>query len=41
MAVNLTVIEGKNAPYRYSKLMKEVAAAQYLAREAIEIMIPG
>lgn len=43
VAVNLTVIEGKNAPYRYSKLMKEVAAAQHLAssRDTIEMIIPG
>jgi hypothetical protein len=43
VAVNLTVIEGVNAPYRYSKLMKEVASLQHLAsgRETIEMVIPG
>jgi hypothetical protein len=43
VAVNLTVIEGKNAPYRYSKLMKEIMSAQHLAssRETIEMVIPG
>ncbi len=43
VAVNLTVIEGVNAPYRYSKVMKEVMSAQQLAssRETIEMVIPG
>ena len=43
VAVNLTVIEGKNAPYRYSKTIKEVMSAQQLAsvRDTIEMVIPG
>jgi hypothetical protein len=43
VTVNLTVIEGKNAPYRYSKLMKEAASLQHLgsSRETIEMIIPG
>jgi hypothetical protein len=43
VAVNLTVIEGKNAPYRYSKAIKEVMSAQQLAsvRDTIEMVIPG
>lgn len=43
VAVNLTVIEGVNAPYRYSKVMKEVMSAQHLgsSRDTIEMVIPG
>lgn len=43
VSVNLTVIEGVNAPYRYSKVMKEVMSAQHLgsSRDTIEMIIPG
>lgn len=43
VAVNLTVIEGENAPYKYSRLMQEVMSLQHLAssRDIAEIVIPG
>lgn len=41
--VNLTVIEGTNAPYQYSKVLKEAAAALNLANIAdiANVVVPG
>lgn len=43
VSVNLTVIEGENAPYMYSKLLKESMAALNLANIAdiANVVIPG
>lgn len=41
--VNLTVIEGKSPPYRYTKLMKEAMSASNLATitDVAHVVIPG
>ena len=43
VAVNLTVIEGKNIPYTYSKAVKEAMSVLNLANitEVAEVVIPG
>ncbi|MGD9157546.1 MAG: hypothetical protein PVG39_04000 [Desulfobacteraceae bacterium] len=43
VSVNLTVIEGKNIPYTYSKAMKETMSALNLANitEITNVVIPG
>lgn len=43
VAVNLTVIEGKNIPYMYSKAMKEVMSVLNLANitDIADVVIPG
>jgi hypothetical protein len=43
VAVNLTVIEGKNIPYMYSKAMKEVMSVLNLANltNITDVVIPG
>lgn len=43
VAVNMTVIEGKNMPYKYSKVMKEVMSVLNLGNIAdiTDVVIPG
>jgi hypothetical protein len=43
VSVNLTVIEGENAPYMYSKVFKEASAALNLASltDITDVVIPG
>lgn len=43
VSVSLTVIEGKNIPYRYSKAMKEAMSVLHLANliDVTDVVIPG
>jgi hypothetical protein len=43
VAISMTVIEGKNPPYMYSKAMKEVMSVLNLANigDVANVVIPG
>jgi hypothetical protein len=43
VTVNLTVIEGRNGPYRYSRLMQEAMSIRNLTtgRAITQVIIPG